>query len=389
MACLQERDKAIPLAQACVVLGLSRATHYRRLRPRLATQTHRRKPPRQLAQAERRSILDILHSSEFLDQAPAEVYGTLLSRGIYKASVRTMYRILAEVGESQERRRGHIHRIWPKPMLTATGPNQVWTWDITKLRGPERGILYHAYVIIDLYSRYVVGWMVAERESKDLAEQLFVETLARHELSGTALTVHSDRGSPMTSDSLVQLFGLLGVTRSLSRPRVSNDNAYSESQFKTLKYQQDYPKRFESPQHARGWLQGFFRWYNGAHCHSALALFTPAEVYSGQYTRIIQVRQAALAAAYEQYPERFVRGAPRQQLPPVEVSINALEPGAMAIRCSEPPPEASVRPSPAQAARDGAQGGSRAAKPPSGCEGTLDAPEHRRTFFTRRVEAAS
>jgi putative transposase len=272
-------------------------------------------------------VLDALHSPEFVDQPPHEVYATLLGRGVYLASIRTMYRLLAEGAETQERRRQRQPQVHPKPSLTATAPNQVWTWDITKLATTSVGVFLHLYVILDLFSRYVVGWMVATKECKHLAAQLFAETIARHGVE-PGLTVHADRGSAMKSDTLAQLLATLGAQRSFSRPHVSDDNAFSEAQFKTLKYQPDYPGRFDGELHARGWVGPFFGWHNDEHHHSGLALFTPADVFFGRVDQIRAVRQAALDEAFQAHPERFPNGAPRVPLPPTEVSINPITPAA-------------------------------------------------------------
>jgi transposase InsO family protein len=316
-------DPELPIAQACAALGISRATLYRNTQLAAPAALHARAPsPRRLNDTERQAVLDVLHSEEFVDQPPAEVYGTLLSRGVYFASIRTLYRILAAFGESVERRAQRGPMKHAKPTLMATAPNQVWTWDITKLRGPLHGVFYCLYVIIDLFSRMTVGWLLAEGESAELAEHLFAETVARHGALPGSLTVHADRGSAMRSDGLAQLLGSLGVTRSFSRPHVSDDNAFSESQFKTLKYQPDYPERFSSPAHARAWCQEFFGWYNDVHQHSGLALFTPADVFYGRVDDIAARRQVALDAAYAAHPERFPNGPPIVRRPPTSVAIN-------------------------------------------------------------------
>ncbi len=234
-------DPRVPIAAACRVLGVSRATLYRNTRPPPPPRMDERAPnPRRLSDEERAAIRDVFHSKEFVDQPVPEVYATLLSRGEYLASMRTMYRVLAEAGETRERRDQRLPQAHVKPTLTATAPNQVWTWDITKLATMQRGVFLHLYVIIDLFSRYVVGWMVAQKECKHLAAQLFAETIVRHGIE-PGLTVHADRGSAMRSDTLAQLLASMGVQRSFSRPHVSDDNAFSEAQFKTLKYQPDYP----------------------------------------------------------------------------------------------------------------------------------------------------
>jgi transposase InsO family protein len=328
MELAEQVEPPVPIARACQALGVSRATLYRHTSPpapRVPGVPRETRPvPRRLDDGERAAIVEVLHSPEFVDQPPHEVYAALLTRGIYLASVRTMYRVLAELGESHERRaqRSAVRHV--KPTLEATAPNQVWTWDITKLAGPAPGIFYCLYVIIDLFSRYVVGWLLADSENTVLAKQLFAETLLRHGIEPGHLTVHSDRGSPMKSDGLAQLLGVLGVTRSFSRPRVSDDNPFSEAQFKTLKYQPDFPDRFDSPQHARAYCQAFFGWHNDEHHHSGLALFTPADVFHGRVPDVAARRQSALDGAYAAHPERFPHGAPRVPLPPNVVSINPL-----------------------------------------------------------------
>ena len=280
-------------------------------------------------------MMDVMHSAEFVDQPPHEVYAALLSRGIYLASIRTMYRLLAERGETQERRNQRRALVHPKPSLTAKAPNQVWTWDITKLATMAVGVFLHAYVILDLFSRYVVGWMVASKESKHLAAQLFAETIARHGVE-PGLTVHADRGSAMKSDTLAQLLATLGVERSFSRPHVSDDNAFSEAQFKTLKYQPDYPGRFLGEVHARGWLAPFFGWHNDEHHHAGLALFTPADVFFERVDQVRAVRQTALDEAYHAHPERFPHGPPLVALPPSQVSINPVTSSAVALSDDTP-----------------------------------------------------
>jgi transposase InsO family protein len=324
-------DPAVPIATACKALGVSRATLYRHTRPSPPSTVRQYAPsPRRLTEQERAEILDVLHSQEFVDQPPHEVYAKLLSRGEYLGSIRTMYRVLEAAGETKERRNQRRPREYAVPSLTATAPNQVWTWDITKLATTSVGVFLHAYVIIDLFSRYVVGWMVARKECKHLAAQLFAETIARHGVE-PGLTVHADRGSAMKSDTLAQLLATLGAQRSFSRPHVSDDNAYSEAAFKTLKYQPDYPGKFGGELHARGWLGPFFGWHNDEHHHSGLALFTAAEVFFGRVDEVRAVRQAALDIAYAAHPERFLRGPPRVLLPPTEVNINPITSSAVTV----------------------------------------------------------
>ena len=318
-------DPGLPIAQACCALGLSRATLYRQTQPTPPPSACvRARAPRGLSKAEQDAVLEVLHSPEFVDQPPPETYARLLSRGIYFASIRTMYRLLAALGESSERRAQRAPMNYAKPMLLATAPNQVWTWDITKLRGPTAGVFYCLYVVLDLFSRMTVGWLLAEHESAELAAHLFAEAVARHGVEPGELTVHADRGSAMRSDGLAALLGSLGVDRSFSRPHVSDDNAFSESQFKTLKYQPDYPDRFASQAHGRSWCQDFFAWYNDDHQHSGLALFTPADVYFSRIETVAATRQAALDAAYRAHPERFPNGAPVVRRPPTSVAINPL-----------------------------------------------------------------
>ena len=332
MALVEQRAEAVPVTAACEALDVSRASLYRSRKPSSRAPTARVRPPspRRLDDAERQALLDTFHLPEFADQPPTEVYATLLGRGVYLASIRTMYRVLAEVGETKGRRNQRFPHVYAVPSLTATAPNQVWTWDITKLATQQKGVFLMAYVIIDLFSRYVVGWMLATRECKHLAALLFAETIARHGIE-PGLQVHADRGAAMKSDTLAQLLASLGASRSFSRPRVSDDNAFSEAQFKTLKYQPDYPGRFDSEFHGRAWLQDFFGWHNDDHHHSGLALFTPADVFFGRVEVVRATRQAALDAAYAAHPERFPHGPPRVAMPPTEVHINPAAVEAVSI----------------------------------------------------------
>jgi transposase InsO family protein len=325
-------DPTVSVVQACAALGVSRATLYRSTQPPLPPTIAQRTPnPRRLSGEERQRVLDVLHSARFADQPPPEVYATLLSEGIYVASIRTMYRLLADRGETADRRAQRAPVKHAKPTLTATAPNQVWTWDITKVRGPLPGIFYFVYVVLDLFSRMVVGWMLAERESAAHAERLFAEAVARHSVSPGVLTVHADRGSPMKSSDLAELFAVLGIARSFSRPHVSDDNAFSESHFKTMKYQPDYPDQFLSPSHARGWFQQFFSWYNDEHQHSGLALFAPADVFHGRVEEVAARRQQALDTAYTAHPERFPNGPPVVKKPPAAVHINPIPTDEVAV----------------------------------------------------------
>ncbi len=349
MLLVEERPPELSVYAACSALNVSRASLYRARQPvpspRFDVPRMRAPHPRRLDEAERQIILDTFHCAEFADQPPAEVYATLLGRGIYLASIRTIYRVLADEGETKERRNQRAPHHHTKPSLTATAPNQIWTWDITKLATTEKGVFLQAYVIIDLFSRFVVGWMLASKECKHLAAQLFAETIARHGIE-PGLQVHADRGSAMKSDTLAQLFDSLGVSRSFSRPRVSDDNPFSEAQFKTLKYQPDYPGAFDSPLHGRSYLRDFFAWHNDDHHHSGLALFTPADVFYGRVTTIAATRQATLDAAYRAHPERFPNGAPRVRLPPDKVHINPITTESISITPAPSPQAPSPVPTP-------------------------------------------
>lgn len=267
-------------------------------------------------------MIDTFHELRFADKSPAAVYASLLDEGKFLCSVSTMYRILRTQGEVRERRSLINRPNYRKPELLATAPNQVWSWDITKLKGPEKWTYYYLYVILDIYSRYVVGWLVASRESADFAKQLIEQTCDRQQVRNANLIIHSDRGTSMMSKAVSQLYADLGITKSVNRPHVSNDNPFSESQFKTLKYQPSFPKRFGSQEDARGFCREFFDWYNNEHYHSGIALMTPATVHYGLAEACNEQRQRVLKAAFQQHPERFVRGLPRTIPLPEAVWIN-------------------------------------------------------------------
>ena len=267
-------------------------------------------------------ILDLLHSDRFVDKSPAEVYATSLDEGKYLCSERTMYRILAEHGEVGERRNQLRHPVYEKPELLATVSNEVWSWDITKLKGPAKWTYFYLYVILDIFSRYVVGWMIAHRESAILAKRLIADTCAKQGIKDGQLTVHADRGSSMTSKLVAHLLADLGVTKTHSRPHVSNDNPYSESQFKTMKYRPGFPARFGCIQDARGFCRSFFDWYNREHRHSGIGLMTPEAVHHGRAAAIRARRQRVLEEAYLINPERFVRGRPTPPTLPQAAWIN-------------------------------------------------------------------
>ena len=313
----------VGLQSACKAMGVSRATLYRRrCRPTKDCQTDRPCSPRALSAQERQEVKGMLYSERFVDQAPREVYATLLDEGQYLCSVRTMYRLLSEEGASKERRNQLRHPNYKKPELLATGPNQVWSWDITKLLGPQKWLHYHLYVILDIYSRYVVGWTLAHRESASLASRLIRQTVVKQGVSEDLLTIHSDRGPSMASQSVAQLLATLGVVKSHSRPHVSNDNPFSESQFKTMKYRPEFPSRFGSFEDALSYCRVFFKWYNDEHYHSGIGLLTPAILHYGMGEKVIEERAHVLQNAYEAHPERFVRGCPKAQTLPAAVWIN-------------------------------------------------------------------
>ena len=330
------------VAAVCAALGVPRSSLYRHRNGKTDKEPGPRPtPPRSLSQTEKDEVLDLLNSERFQDLAPREVYAILLDEGLYYSSWRTMYRILAVEAEVRERRNQLRHPVYSKPELMATGPKQVWSWDITKLRGPSKGIYYYLYVLLDIFSRYATGWMVAERESAELAQELIAETCAKQGIEPGTLTLHADNGPEMTSKPVAVLFSDLGITESHSRPYVSDDNPFSEAQFKTIKYHPDYPDRFESITCARTWGRKLFAWYNNEHHHTGLALLTPADVHWGRTETVLNHRRAVLQQAYEAHPERFVKGAPVLAEPPKAVYINPPQansqaPQALAIKKPEP-----------------------------------------------------
>ena len=311
------------VSSACEAVGVPRSTFYRYRRPKIITGLRSRPPShRALSETEREKVLDVLHCPGYVDKAPRQIYASLLEEGTYLCSVRTMYRILSSVGELRERRDQLRHPEYEKPELLATGPNRVWSWDITKLRGPAKWTYYYLYVILDIFSRYVTGWMVAGRESAALAKRLIEDSCRKQNVLEGQLSLHSDRGSSMTSKLVAQLLADLGVTKSHSRPHVPDDNPFSESQLKTLKYRPDFPKRFGCIEDARAFCREFFRWYNTEHYHSGLGLLTPQMVHYGQADRIVEQRSAILLKAYQAHPERFVKKMPQPPAVPEAVWIN-------------------------------------------------------------------
>ena len=348
MAIKQNIDR-LGIRRACSAFAVSRATYYRLERSGQASpdrapsvegagiagseQTaagpcappaHRpcAVPGRALSEEEVQAVVNVLHSEECVDMTPTEACMTLLDRGEYLCSVRTMYRILSKHGEVKERRAQRRHLVYAKPELLATGPNQVWSWDITRLKGPVKWSYYHLYVIMDLFSRCVVGWMLADRESEDLAKDLIGRAASNQGIPAGQLTIHADRGSSMTSKAVADLLVDLGITKSHSRPQVSNDNPYSESQFRTLKYRPQFPERFGSIEEARSVCKKIITWYNGQHYHSGIGLLTPESVHFGMAQQIIEQRAKHLSAAYAAHPQRFVNKPPSPPQLPSAVYIN-------------------------------------------------------------------
>lgn len=323
MAAAEKVAVATGVAEACRLMGLVRSSLYRRVRPPVQGPRPRPAPhPRALSDAERAAVLDACNSSRFVDAAPASIVATLLDEGTYLASERTFYRVLSAAGQARERRRQLTHPAYARPELLATSPNELWSWDISRLKGPATWTYYQLYWILDVYSRYAVGWMVAHRESAALAERLIAETIDKQGIRAGQLTIHADRGSSMRSRPVAFLLAELGVTRSHSRPHTSNDNPYSEAAFKTMKYRPAFPDRFGSIQDARVFCRGFFDWYNTVHRHSGIAMMTPEQVHYGRAGQVAERRAKVLAGAYNVHPERFVGGMPTPAELPGAVWIN-------------------------------------------------------------------
>lgn len=315
MTAASELSWVVGRKPACDALGVPRATFYRHLdreHHSCADNGSRPAPPLSLTFAERQNVIDLLHSERFQDKAPHEIYATLLDEGQYHCSIRTMYRILKAVhGDVKERRRGHQRNHYEKPELLAAAPNQVWSWDITKLKGPVKWTYFYLYVIMDIFSRYVVGWMLAHREQNALAKRLIEHSCIKQSIQPGQLTVHADRGSSMKSKVVAHLLSDLGITKTHSRPHVNNDNPYSESQFKTLKYCPEFPDRFGSIQDARAFCGPFFTWYNKEHRHSGIALMTPEQVHYGKAQDVFDFRCQVLVEAFEKNPLRFKGKLPK------------------------------------------------------------------------------
>lgn len=309
------------LKEACEALNVPKASFYRALQAN-SKPGKKRLPPLSLSQVEEQEILDILHSERFQDKAPYEIYANLLDEGKYICSIRSMYRVLEKHKEIKERRKHVSRKAYKKPELLATAPNQVWSWDITKLKGPAKWSYFYLYVILDIFSRYVVGWMVADRESSSLAKQLIQESCEKQGIVEEQLTLHADRGPSMKSKTIAQLLADLGITKTHNRPYTSNDNPYSESQFKTLKYHPIFPDCFGSLQDARAFCQIFFTWYNIEHIHTGISLLTPEQVHYGMDKEIIERRNRVLEEAFYNNPKRFKNHKPTHPEPPKAVWIN-------------------------------------------------------------------
>jgi putative transposase len=322
MDAAEDLARVVGAAPACEALTINRASLYRRRRRSTAVPRRHPTPARALSPVERQTVRDVLHSERFVDKAPAQVVATLLDEDVYHCSTRTMYRVLASSREVRERRNQLRHPSYQKPELLATAPNQVWSWDITKLLGPVKWSYFYLYVILDIFSRYVVGWMLADHESARLAKRLIDETRSKQRIVPGQLTLHADRGPSMKSQGVAMLLASLGITKTHSRPHVSDDNPYSEAQFKTLKYCPGFPERFGGYQDTLGFCHVFFRYYNHEHRHSGIGLMTPYAVHHGLAPQITAARQDTLLAAYARHPDRFVRRPPRPPVLPEAAWIN-------------------------------------------------------------------
>jgi putative transposase len=327
-AAITELEPLVGVRAGCKAVGEAQARWYRRHRQSPPPPKPERMPavqPRALSEVERKELRAVLNSAEHVDEAPATVYAKLLDEGIYLASVPTMYRVLREHDEVHERRRQATHPAAKKPELLATQPNEVYSWDITKLLGPAKWTYYYLYVILDIYSRYVPGWMLAHAENARLAEALLADTVTKQHIGHGQLTIHADRGSPMVAKPVAFLLADLGVTKSHSRPHCSNDNPFSESQFRTLKYRPEFPDRFGCYADAHAFCHRFFHWYNHEHRHSGIGFHTPADVHYGRAEAVREQRAIVLNGAYAAHPERFVHKPPQPPALPTAVWINQPE----------------------------------------------------------------
>ena len=331
MNAVDEHSPQVGTAPVCRAVGAPRSTVYRRRKARRSPAKEPKKrptPARALSSEDQKQVLDVLHSERFVDKAPGEVVATLLDEGVYHCSERTMYRILEANDEVRERRNQLRHPEYKKPELLATGPNQVWSWDITKLKGPVKWTWFYLYVILDIFSRYVVGWLLARRESATLAKRLIEDSCEKQGIEKGQLIIHSDRGPSMKSKCLAQFLADLGVTKSHSRPHVSDDNPFSEAQFKTLKYRPEFPGRFGSFEDGLSLCRELFPWYNTEHRHSGIGMLTPEMVHYGMADVFLENRRRVLASAYEAHPERFVTGPSTPRQLPEAVWINPPKGGS-------------------------------------------------------------
>jgi putative transposase len=337
MLAVAELAPHVGLKSACQAFALNRGFVYRdrnRHDVIAARRASRARPPLALSAAEQDLLLGVLDSERFADMAPAAVYATLLDEGCYHGSIRTMHRLLAARSQTGERRRQRVHPPYAKPELLAVRPNEVWSWDITKLKGPAKWTCFHLYVILDIYSRYVVGWLIAHRESAELAEQLIADTLDKENIAPGTLTLHADRGTSMRSKGVAALLIDLDVAKTHSRPHVSDDNPYSEAQFKTLKYRPDFPQRFGSIEDARAHCRRFFQWYNHEHRHGGIGLMAPAAIHDGTAVALTKQRAITLDAAFAAHPIRFKGVAPKPPALPTAAWINPpkKQPGPVSIK---------------------------------------------------------
>ena len=319
IALVKQHHADLGTGNLCGALGLPRSTFYRFGQPALPPKS--RTSSRRLSESVEKNVLAVLNSERFCDLAPAEVFATMLDEGEYLCSERTMYRVLKRNGDTLCRRQ-HPPRSYKRPELLATAPNQVWTWDITKLKGPAKWTYFYLYTILDIFSRYIVGWLLARKESADLANDLIAESCLKQEIVPGTLLLHSDCGATMKSRAVGHMLADLGITKSLSRPHVSNDNPFVESSYKTMKYRPDFPERFESFMAAEEFCNPFFDWYNNHHRHSGIGMFTPANVHYGEAQKVLRARQETLMKAFKEHPGRFVNGIPLANQIPKEVWIN-------------------------------------------------------------------
>ena len=323
MSLVQGLAEATDKLTACKALGIPRASYYRwQIRDPNPPEAALKQHPLALTELERQAVLNVLHSDRFIDKSPGEIVPTLLDEGVYLCSERTMYRILSENDETKERRNHRRSSKYAKPELLATGPNQVWSWDITKLKGPKKWSYFHLYVILDIYSRYVVGWLVADRESAELARILISQTCKKQNIQENQLTLHADRGTSMKSKVVAHLLSDLGVTKTHSRPYTSDDNPFSESQFKTLKYCPQFPESFGCIEDAKAFCRALFKWYNDEHRHSGINRLTPGSLHYGEASKVLDNRNQVLMLAYAKHPARFINGQPAAGVIPGAVWIN-------------------------------------------------------------------